>query len=228
MNSLPEIAVDAGTDDELEQPCSPAPPHSVSGSILIASEPHPDIDKRHVSFDDGNVTSERREKERKDKERRRSGWGGFEERLSSRWGRSPSPVSRKSSVASNSSIPDNQGERSEEGKKWHRRRGLSPAVRRRSGDEDSELSARLDRTSISNKSRHDRDDSRNRSPFFGGKKFNPEDPETEDERRTRRHLKTVTGFISQQRIGMMTSRNIKGWLVSSAIAIAEMVRIPIN
>ncbi|KAK9452207.1 uncharacterized protein V1518DRAFT_444757 [Limtongia smithiae] len=54
------------------------------------------------------------------------------------------------------------------------------------------------------------------------KHYNPEDPETDDERRVREHLAEVIKFIRKQRIGMMTIRNLEGYLVASAIVIAQV------
>ncbi|KAK9248948.1 hypothetical protein V1506DRAFT_502862 [Lipomyces tetrasporus] len=54
------------------------------------------------------------------------------------------------------------------------------------------------------------------------KNFNPDEPETDDERRVRERIHEVLKFIKKQRICMMTSQNAKGYLVASAVVVAEV------
>ncbi|KAK9367693.1 hypothetical protein V1509DRAFT_625949 [Lipomyces kononenkoae] len=54
------------------------------------------------------------------------------------------------------------------------------------------------------------------------KSFDPEEPETDDERRVRERIQVVLEFIRGQRIGMMTSHNAKGYLIASATVVTEV------
>ncbi|KAK9313258.1 hypothetical protein V1522DRAFT_400347 [Lipomyces starkeyi] len=54
------------------------------------------------------------------------------------------------------------------------------------------------------------------------KHFNPEEPETDDERRVREKIHEALEFIRKQRIGMMTSQNAKGHLLASATVVSEV------
>ncbi|KAK9468395.1 hypothetical protein V1512DRAFT_259380 [Lipomyces arxii] len=52
------------------------------------------------------------------------------------------------------------------------------------------------------------------------KHFDPDEPESDSEIKTRQQIREALDFVRSQRIGMMTSRNAKNQLVSSAFAVA--------
>ncbi|KAK9460734.1 uncharacterized protein V1516DRAFT_665131 [Lipomyces oligophaga] len=198
----------------------------------------------HVSFDDPRHHRQKRtessDKTRSKTQSQQSSHQSLGERLVSRWsGRSPSPAGRSKyedqtsedderdgaegdselltprAAASSSDSSEKRTNRfflGDDTLSGQRRSAVSPAPSALSGGHRSRARPTQESTSRERKPKYS----------FFGKKFDPSEPETDAERHTRHQLRDLLEFVSKQRIGMMTTRNIKGWLVSSSIAVAEV------
>ncbi|KAK9236909.1 hypothetical protein V1525DRAFT_405720 [Lipomyces kononenkoae] len=154
---------------------------------------------RHVSFDDEADRDEYlRSKSNLDPEPGRSRW-----LTRTRWSRSLSPRKREDASTSGRDSADATG--------------LENGIGQITLNDDP---ARQTKLSLSPNEKKVSSSKAYRSIFK--RNFNPDDPETDDERRVREQIQVVLGFIKKQRIGMMTSHNAKSYLIANATVVTEV------
>ncbi|KAK9495942.1 hypothetical protein V1508DRAFT_408894 [Lipomyces doorenjongii] len=162
--------------------------------------------KRHIRLDEAQGDECPEYNDNLDPKPGRSRWS-----MRHRWSQSPSPSkAREGSSVGRFPVPD------------HRKSadvtGLETGV--------GHVTFSDDRTRSTKSTASLQDDkklsSSNAYRYLFKKHFNPDEPETDDERRVREKIHEVLEFIRKQRIGMMTSQNAKGHLLASATVVSEM------
>ncbi|KAK9322660.1 hypothetical protein V1517DRAFT_322823 [Lipomyces orientalis] len=202
VGSIPVMQGTSGdTLDELANPSSLTVPEiaveeSQDVSSLLDDPPKRHV--RHVSFDEQQNQEVPANENCLSPNPGHSRWS-----VRRQWGRSPSPGKVRVASADD--------------------RSPSPRPRKSAEETGSFMD---DQTQSAKSSTFPQDEKKTSSAnayrYLFRKNFNPDEPETDDERRVRERLHEVLKFIRKQRICMMTSQNAKGYLVASAVVVAEV------